>query len=79
MPLYQNKVAYGTKNFPWNMNNFKNKVSYKKGICPEAEKLHDETYLGYEMCQFEMDNKETDSFIGAFKKVWKNLGELKNK
>ena len=79
MPLYQNKVAYGTKNFPWNMNNFKNKVSYKKGICPVAEKLHDETYLGYEMCQFEMDNKETDSFIRAFKKVWKNLGELKNK
>lgn len=79
MPLYQNKIAYGTKNFPWKINNYKNNVNYKKGICPEAEKLHDKTYLGYEMCQFEMDKKETVSFIGAFKKVWKNIDELKKK
>ena len=79
MPLYQNKVAYGSKSFPWNINKSKNKVNYKKGICPVAEKLHDKTYLGFEMCQFEMDEKETQSFIDAFKKVWKNLAELRNK
>ena len=79
MPLYQNKIAYGSKGFPWSINKSKNKVSYKKGICPVAETLHDKTYLGFEMCQFEMDKKETDSFINAFKKVWKNLSELKNK
>jgi hypothetical protein len=31
------------------------------------------------MCQFEMSKKETELFINAFKKVWKNLDELKYK
>ena len=79
MPLYQNKLAYGSKGFPWNLNKSKNKVSYKKGICPVAENLHDKTYIGFQMCQFEMSKKETELFINAFKKVWKNLNELKYK
>ena len=77
LPLYQKKIAYGFKNFPWKFENKMNKINYKKGICPVAERLNDKTYLGFEMCHFQMDNNEIRLFINAFKKVWKNLEKLK--
>jgi hypothetical protein len=39
-PIYQKKIAYGSRGFPWFYNGVKSKVSYKKGICPVAENLH---------------------------------------
>ena len=77
LPIYQKKIAYGSKGFPWVFNGKKSKVSYKKGICPVAENLHNNSYLGFELCQFEMSKQETDLFINAFKKIWSNLEEIK--
>jgi len=77
LPIYQKKIAYGSRGFPWFYNGVKSKVSYKRGICPVAENLHNNSYLGFELCQFEMNKKETNLFINAFKKVWANLEEIK--
>jgi|TARA_Y100000294_G_C8567465_1_gene341462 dTDP-4-amino-4,6-dideoxygalactose transaminase len=77
LPMYQKKIAYGSRGFPWVFNGLKSKVSYKKGICPVAEGLHSNSYLGFELCQFEMSKQETDLFINAFKKIWANLEEIK--
>ena len=77
LPLFQKKIAYGFKHFPWVIDSKKSKISYEKGICPVAEKLNSKTYLGYELCQFEMDRKEINLFLKAFKKVWANLENLK--
>lgn len=49
LPIFQKKVAYGSKGFPWSSDICQRDVSYAKGICPVAEKLHDETYLGFAM------------------------------
>ena len=38
LPIFQKKIAYGKKNFPWSLNN-KN-YKYEKGDCPNAEYLH---------------------------------------
>ena len=50
LPIYQKKIAYGSSGFPWNSIYNDRNVNYSKGICPIAEKLHDETYFSYEMC-----------------------------
>ena len=76
LPLYQNKIAYGKKGFPWNSDICHREVSYEKGICPVAEGLHDVSYLGFLMCMHEMTNKEVDLLINAFRKVWAQLDQL---
>ena len=52
------------------------KITYKKGICPIAEKLHDESLIMFEVCLFELSNSDVDLIIEVFKKVWKNLDKL---
>ena len=77
LPMYQNKIAYGSKGFPWVSEIYKGKVKYDKGICPVAEELNDKRYMGIAMCSYEYSNKEIDSIIFAFKKVWDNIEILK--
>jgi perosamine synthetase len=79
LPVYQRKIAYGTKGFPWNSEFYKGNVSYKKGICPVAEKLRDSRYIGIGLCLHKYTNKETDLIIQAFHKVWSNLQEFEQK
>jgi dTDP-4-amino-4,6-dideoxygalactose transaminase len=76
LPLYQEKIAYGSKGFPWVDNICKRDVNYRKGICQIAEKLNDESYIGIEMCAYDLDSSDIDLIIGAFRKVWNNLGTL---
>ncbi|MDF3820169.1 DegT/DnrJ/EryC1/StrS family aminotransferase [Leptospira sp. 96542] len=77
LPMYQKKIAYGSKGFPWTSDICKRDVDYSKGICPVAENLNDFTYLGYEMCVREFPDEHVDLVIAAFQKVWKNLDSLK--
>jgi len=76
LPMYQRKIAYGSAGFPWNSEICKREVNYDLGICPVAEKLHHETFLGFEMCLSQLDDHEVDLIIEAFEKVWDNLNEL---
>ena len=76
LPMYQKKIAYGSNGFPWNLKETRKNISYKKGICPVAEELHEETFIGMEMCVYEFNNKDIDLVIKAFKKVWAQLDIL---
>jgi dTDP-4-amino-4,6-dideoxygalactose transaminase len=78
LPLFQKKVAYGSRGFPWTSDICKREVSYAKGICPVAEKYHDETYMGFAMCLHDLSDADVDLIAQAFHKVWENLSELKN-
>jgi perosamine synthetase len=77
LPMYQQKIAYGSKGFPWTADFCKRDVSYQKGICPVAEKLHDETYLGFQMCMHELGDHDVDLVVAAFKKVWSAMDTLR--
>lgn len=77
LPMYQQKIAYGTKGFPWGVETYRGQVSYEKGICPVAEELHDKRYMGIEVCLHEYTGQQIDLIIQAFHKVWDNLEELK--
>jgi perosamine synthetase len=77
LPMYQKKIAYGSHGFPWNADFCRRDVDYSKGICPVAETLHDSTFLGIEMCVFELTDADIDLIAAAFRKVWASLETLK--
>ena len=77
LPMFQKKIAYGNKHFPWSYKYSRKNISYKKGICPNAELLNDKEYLGFEMCKSNLSSKELKIFIKAFYKVWDNLTLLR--
>jgi perosamine synthetase len=77
LPMYQEKIAYGSKGFPWTSEVCHRKVSYDKGICPIAENLNDLTWMGLGLCAYDLSNDDVDMIIKAFHKVWSNLDELK--
>jgi perosamine synthetase len=76
LPMYQQKMAYGSKGFPWTSDICKRNVSYQKGICPVAERLHEHTYMGFAMCMYELSDEDIDLIGQAFRKVWGNMYHL---
>jgi hypothetical protein len=77
LPMYQQKIAYGSNGFPWTSDICRRDVSYKKGICPIAEKLHESTYLGFHTCIHEFTDEDIDLIVLAFRKVWAQMECLK--
>ena len=77
LPMYQKKMAYGSKGFPWSSDICRREVSYAKGICPVAETLHDSSYFGFSMCMHELADDDVDLIVGAFLKVWSQIWSLK--
>ncbi len=70
-PLFIQRIAYGTSGFPWiGLKSGDSKVSYAPGLCPVAEKLHQHTFLGLNLCAHAFTNDEIDHVIAAFEKVW---------
>ena len=76
LPVFQKKIAYGNKGFPWTSELTSRFVSYEKGICPVAESLHDYTYIGFQMCMHDCTPTEIELICCAFEKVWSNLDAL---
>lgn len=77
LPLYQKKIAYGTKGFPWTAGFYNGHVSYDKGICPVAEILQDERHLGIGLCINDYGDEDVDLIIEAFRKVWRHMDFLR--
>jgi dTDP-4-amino-4,6-dideoxygalactose transaminase len=77
LPMYQKMIAYGSKGFPWTSDICRRQVSYKKGICPVAEKLHEVSFFGFAMCMHELSDEDINLIGDAFKKVWNRMGDLK--
>ena len=78
LPMYQNKIAYGSGGFPWSADFTRKNIEYDKGICPIAERLQDETFLGFETCLHDLSKDDVYAIVGAFHKVWANLNALRD-
>lgn len=74
LPIYQHKIAYGDSGFPWSYKDTRKTISYKKGICPIAEELHEKTFFFIPICSYELFECDADKIIEAFNKVWQNFG-----
>ena len=73
LPMFQKKIAYGNKGFPWPKDT---NISYKKGTLPISEELHSQSFLGFNFCMFELDEITINKIIKAFHKVWANLDNI---
>jgi hypothetical protein len=71
--MYQKKIAYGSKGFPWNSIFSRKNISYKKGICPKAEELNDKSFMALSFSSKNIDEKLIHLFIECFFQVWKDL------
>lgn len=79
LPLFQQKIAYGTQGFPWTSPYCSRVVDYSRGICPVAEDLHARSFMGINLCMNEYGPADVEAVIGAFRKVWANLDQLSSR
>ncbi len=77
LPMYQNKIAYGSRGFPWSADFCRRNVDDRKGICPVAEALNDGTYIAFGMCTYDLTLDDIQLIVHAFHKIWNNLGSLR--
>jgi dTDP-4-amino-4,6-dideoxygalactose transaminase len=77
LPMYQKKIAFGSRGFPWSSDICRRDVDYGKGICPVAETLNDSTYIGFGMCVYDLGLDDIRQISRAFQKVWANLDSLR--
>jgi dTDP-4-amino-4,6-dideoxygalactose transaminase len=73
-PIFQNKIAYGSKGFPWSMTG--REYDYSNGICPVVEDLHYNKLLSHEYMRPGMTKQDLDDVVGAFQKVWECRSEM---
>ena len=71
LPMFQNQIAYGTKGFPWTTR--KKKFTYKRGICPVAEKLESESFITFVISLYELNLDDIKNIVKIFIKVWKEV------
>ena len=69
LPMFKHKIAYGKKGFPWNIT--KNNVNYKENNLEIASKLHNKTFISFEICLFDLTKNDLKNIQNCFKKVWK--------
>lgn len=72
LPVFQKKIAYGSKGFPWSIRSDQNNVLYDRGICPIAEKFHEQTVIALGLCTFDFTDVQIEQVGEAFRKVWKH-------
>lgn len=77
LPIYQKQEIYPHSKFPFVSKDYPQKVVYKKGICPVAERMYEKEYLGSTICQPPTTKKEIDLFVKALEKIGENINELK--
>jgi len=75
LPIFRQKIAYGAHGFPWTL--AERDIPYGPGVCPVAEQLHSETFLGLSLCMCEFHPADVDQVVAAFQKVWDQMESLR--
>ena len=76
-PMYQQRVAHGSRGCPWTCGHWGGIVSYEQGICPVAERLHDSELLLLDVCRAPLTERDVDDVADAFEKVFENVDLLR--
>jgi perosamine synthetase len=71
LPIFQKKIAYGTKGFPWKY--FNSKVSYSLNNFKNAEKLNKESFIGILLCSYDYKISDMRIIARKFNRVWEKL------
>ncbi len=73
-PMFQKKIAFGSKGYPFNLH--RGKLDYSMGICPVVERMHFKELFHHDLMHPFMSQKDLDDVVKAFHKVWENRREL---
>ncbi|MFZ5993904.1 MAG: DegT/DnrJ/EryC1/StrS family aminotransferase [Thermodesulfobacteriota bacterium] len=76
-PMYQKRIAYGTRGCPFRCPWYKGMTSYETGLCPTAERLHFQEIIVTDICKYPNTKKEVEEFVYAVQKISHNLFELR--
>ncbi len=69
-PIYQKMIAYGKSGCPFKCPMYKGKVDYKKGVCPVAERMHEEVLFQHDLVHPSMKKEDLNDIVRAFEKVY---------
>lgn len=75
LPIFQEARKSGNEIYPWSINSAALPLStYGDGACPVSEDLFELSFFGIHMCASDFTEAEVAQVIGAFNKVWSELG-----
>lgn len=74
-PMYQKKIALGSKGFPWR-ENVGVSYSYAKGSCPIVEGLHEDSLIFTPLIREPLEESDIDDAVAAIQKVIEHKREL---
>jgi dTDP-4-amino-4,6-dideoxygalactose transaminase len=76
-PLFQHRIAYGSKGFPFRSAEFTGTVDYRKGSCPTTERMYEKELFIHEFMLPSMTEKDLEDVVAAFEKVWEKRQQLR--
>ena len=76
-PLYQKRIAFGSKGFPWNSPYVDRDVTYPKGLCSVCEGVNENLFFTTLMYP-PMTRDDLDDVVGAFAKVLSHAEDLRD-
>ena len=77
LPMYQKRIAFGAKGFPFTGPHYGGDVDYSEGICPNAEHAA-RTMITHELMRPPMTRADLDDVVTAFHKVFDHLAALRD-
>jgi perosamine synthetase len=70
LPLFQKKIAYGKKGFPWSYSKSRKNINYNKGICPVAESLNKKSFMCLPVTSYDFSDADVKFITKQFQNIW---------
>jgi hypothetical protein len=70
LPLFQKKIAYGKKGFPWSYSKSRKNINYDKGICPVAESLNKKSFMCLPVASYDFSDADVKFITKQFQNIW---------
>lgn len=74
LPTFQKRIAIGSSGYPFNLGS----PCYDKGICPVAERMHEQELLGFEVCAYDVSDAQMAQMVDAIRKVHAQRFQLRD-
>ena len=75
-PVYQRKICFGDKGYPFSANRRNAQISYARGICPVVERLHEKELMWTNITYPPLTTDDMDGFADALEKTVANKDAL---
>ena len=77
-PMYQQRIARGSRGCPWTCGHWRGEVSYEPGICPVTERLYERDLLLADVCRHPLTLEDAKDVADAFEKVMTNVDAIRD-